>query len=305
MRLLQRFAKTLVLAFDPDAAGQAAAERFYEWEQQARDRRGRGRPAAGPGPGRPGPLRPRAAAAPRSSGRTPFLGFRVERALAAGRLDTPEGRARTAEAALAVVAEHPDELVRDQYVMEVADRCRLDVDRLRAVPARRPARRRDRRRRRGEPTPAGPSPTRTACCGWRSTPSAGAETRDLLDDVLFTDDLHLRRLARAARRRRRPARGARGGRSRRRRPAAAPGGGGHDRRPARHPPGAAPRRGRAHARRSAARGGRRSATTRAVPRRDRAGCRRSARRSKDEHRPGRDVEDQLLAWLAERSMETA
>jgi hypothetical protein len=26
---------------------------------------------------------------------------------------------------------------------------------------------------------------------------------------------------------------------------------------------------------------------------------------KDENRPGRDVEDQLLAWLSERSMETA
>ncbi len=31
-----------------------------------------------------------------------------------------------------MIAEHPSELVRDQYVMQVADRCRLDPDQLRA-----------------------------------------------------------------------------------------------------------------------------------------------------------------------------
>ena len=30
-----------------------------------------------------------------------------------------------------MVAEHPDDLVRDQYVMQVADRCRLEPDRVR------------------------------------------------------------------------------------------------------------------------------------------------------------------------------
>ncbi|MGH9177000.1 MAG: hypothetical protein ACRD0N_00395, partial [Acidimicrobiales bacterium] len=50
----------------------------------------------------------------------------------------PEGRARAAEAALAVVAEHPSELVRDQYLMQVADRCRVDPDRLRRLPRRAP-----------------------------------------------------------------------------------------------------------------------------------------------------------------------
>ena len=38
----------------------------------------------------------------------PFLGFRLERVLAAGRPRTPEGRARAAEARWRVVAEHPD-----------------------------------------------------------------------------------------------------------------------------------------------------------------------------------------------------
>ena len=34
VRLLKRFANRVVLAFDADAAGQGAAERFYEWERQ-------------------------------------------------------------------------------------------------------------------------------------------------------------------------------------------------------------------------------------------------------------------------------
>ncbi len=34
VRLLKRFAGRVVLAFDADAAGQGAAERFYEWERQ-------------------------------------------------------------------------------------------------------------------------------------------------------------------------------------------------------------------------------------------------------------------------------
>jgi DNA primase len=49
-------------------------------------------------------------------------------------------RARAASAALAVIAEHPDDLVRDQYVMELADRTRIDPDRLRALLARGPRR---------------------------------------------------------------------------------------------------------------------------------------------------------------------
>jgi DNA primase len=118
----------------------------------------------------------------------PFLGFRVARALSAGRHDTPEGRARTAEAALVVVAEHPDELVRDQYVIQIADRCRLDVDRLRTVLRAGPRR---------PQAVADVRPTRSDSKAERMLrlavdPSLGAEARDLLDDVLFTEDIHRR-----------------------------------------------------------------------------------------------------------------
>jgi DNA primase len=44
---------------------------------------------------------------------------------------TAEGRARAATAALVVIAQHPDELVRDQYLMDLADRLRLPSDQVR------------------------------------------------------------------------------------------------------------------------------------------------------------------------------
>ena len=46
---------------------------------------------------------------------------------------TPEGRARAATDAVALVIEHPNALIRDQYLMLVADRCRLEPDRLRQM----------------------------------------------------------------------------------------------------------------------------------------------------------------------------
>ncbi|WP_208029165.1 DNA primase [Rhabdothermincola sediminis] len=131
VRLLRSFARRVVLAFDADAAGQSAADRFYAWER-AHDLDVA--VAALPAGVDPAELAMSDPAALRSAVETavPFLGFRVNRALAAGDLSTAEGRARAAEAAMAVIAEHPNELVRDQYVMEVASRCRVDPERLRA-----------------------------------------------------------------------------------------------------------------------------------------------------------------------------
>src|SRR5690606_31021049 len=58
---------------------------------------------------------------------------RLDRAFAAADLASNEGRARAAERAIEIVAEHPTDLVRDQYVMDVSSRCRVEPDRLRRL----------------------------------------------------------------------------------------------------------------------------------------------------------------------------
>ena len=44
---------------------------------------------------------------------------------------TAEGRARAAELAMEVLAEHPSELVRDQYIMDVADKLHIEAGMMR------------------------------------------------------------------------------------------------------------------------------------------------------------------------------
>ncbi len=130
-RLLHNFGRRIVLAYDADQAGQSATARVYEWERRHDvDLRVAALPrGADPGDlarSDPEALRQAIAAA------VPFLQFRVSRALSLHDLSTPEGRAKAAKAALETVAEHPDPLVRDQYVMAVADATRLDPELLRA-----------------------------------------------------------------------------------------------------------------------------------------------------------------------------
>src|SRR3954470_2467326 len=128
--MLKTFARRVVLAYDADAAGQAAAERFYDWERRYEIDI---RVAELPPGSDPADVARRDPAALKHAVEhaRPFLAFRMERALGAGDLRSPEGRARAAEAALAVIREHPSDFVRDQYLMQVADRCRIDPGRLR------------------------------------------------------------------------------------------------------------------------------------------------------------------------------
>ena len=129
-RLIKRFAKRVVLAFDADGAGQAAAERVYAWEEEFGLQFA---VAALPEGADPGDL---AGSAPdvlqqAITDARPFLEFRVDRVLDRGDLGSVEGRARAATEAMALVAEHPDALVRDQYAMGIADRCQGGIDELR------------------------------------------------------------------------------------------------------------------------------------------------------------------------------
>jgi len=130
VRLLRGFARRVVLAFDADAAGQHAAERFYQWEKAHDVDVAVAALPAGVDPAELARTDP-AALRKAVDEAVPFLRFRVDRVLDRADLRTAEGRARAAEAALAVIAEHPSDLVRDQYVMEVASRCRIEPDRLR------------------------------------------------------------------------------------------------------------------------------------------------------------------------------
>jgi DNA primase len=129
--LLHRFAaRRLVLAFDADGAGQAAAERFYQWERQHDLEVAVADLPPGQDPADVAQSDPdRLVAAVDKA--TPFLRFRLDRVFATADLASNEGRARAAERALAAIAEHPTDLVRDQYVMDVASRCRFEPDRLR------------------------------------------------------------------------------------------------------------------------------------------------------------------------------
>ncbi len=129
-RTMRNFAQRIVLAYDADQAGQSAAASVYQWERQhevdvAVARLPRGSDPAELAQRDPDALRRAVAEA------IPFLAFRLERVLEAANLATVEGRARAAESALVVLREHPSELVRDQYLMEVADRLRLGAPALR------------------------------------------------------------------------------------------------------------------------------------------------------------------------------
>ncbi|MBW3614946.1 MAG: DNA primase [Actinobacteria bacterium] len=129
-RMLKNFATRIVLAYDADAAGQNAASRFYEWEQKYEVDVAVLALPPGSDPGDIGRDDPEALVQAVKEAK-PFLEFRLDRVLSRADLRTAEGRAHAAEEALAVIAEHPSELVRDQYLMRVADACRIEAQRLR------------------------------------------------------------------------------------------------------------------------------------------------------------------------------
>ncbi|MBW4031014.1 MAG: DNA primase [Acidobacteria bacterium] len=130
-RIMRNFAQRIVLAYDADAAGQSAAASVYQWERQHEVDVF---VAALPTGSDPAELAQRdpAALVGAIDAAVPFLQFRLDRVLHGANLSTAEGRARSAEVALRVLAEHPSDLVRDQYLLKVADALRLDLATLRA-----------------------------------------------------------------------------------------------------------------------------------------------------------------------------
>jgi DNA primase len=129
VRLLKHYASRVVLAFDADAAGQGAAERFYEWEQKHKVEVSVAKLPAGKDPGDLAQSDPGALEVAVDDA-LPFLGFRLRRTLDSRPIDSPEHRARLAEDAMAVVNEHPNPNVRKLYAGEVAARVGLPVNDL-------------------------------------------------------------------------------------------------------------------------------------------------------------------------------
>jgi DNA primase len=129
-KTMRNFAKRIVLAYDADKAGQSAAASVYQWERQHEvdvfvAHLPKGQDPAELAQNDPAALRSSVADA------VPFLRFRLDRVLESANLTTAEGRGRAAEHAMDVLAEHPSELVRDQYIMQVASTLRLEESLLR------------------------------------------------------------------------------------------------------------------------------------------------------------------------------
>jgi DNA primase len=127
---LKNLARKVTLAYDADAAGQAAAERCYQWEQRFEVQFQVADLPAGRDPADVWKDDPQQLVGA-VKGAVPFLEFRLDRLLRAADTSTLEGRARAAQEGATLIGEHPNDLVRDQYVMKLAGRLEIEPDRVR------------------------------------------------------------------------------------------------------------------------------------------------------------------------------
>lgn len=135
VRMLKSFASKVVLAYDADGAGQAAAERFYEWEQKLDIQIWVAAFDSGSDPAdiarrNPDLLRKAIDEA------KPYLEFRLERLLKGAEMKSAEGRARAARRCLAMIDEHPDGAVRHQYVQLVEGWTKIPFEQLQTIRAK-------------------------------------------------------------------------------------------------------------------------------------------------------------------------
>jgi DNA primase len=129
-QILKNLTRKVVLAYDSDAAGQGAAEKWYTWEQRFEIQLAVAALPAGRDPADVWRDDPEALISAVKEA-APFLQFRLDRLLAAADLTSLEGRARAGDEGVLLVAEHPNDFVRDQYVMKLAGTLDIDADRMR------------------------------------------------------------------------------------------------------------------------------------------------------------------------------
>ena len=127
---LTRFTRNIVIAYDADAAGQAAAARFAQWEESFDITLTVAALPAGADPADAWQA-DSASLAIAVAGAKPFLQFRLDRIFEESHGGSIDSRGRTADAALEAVAQHPNGVVRDGYVMQIADRLNLRPEALR------------------------------------------------------------------------------------------------------------------------------------------------------------------------------
>jgi DNA primase len=191
---LKNFSRRIVLAYDADAAGQGAAERFYEWERRHDVDVYVAALPAGADPGDLARSDPEALRRAVTDAKR-FLEFRLDRLLATVDLRSVEGRAKAADRARGMIDEHPNAIVREQYAGMVAARLDLPAATMAAGlgGARRPvAAAKASRERRSD------RPSRMVLRLAVHQPEAVAP---FLDEMLFTDEVELaayRALAEAA-----------------------------------------------------------------------------------------------------------
>ena len=119
VKLMKRYARNIVLAFDADSAGQGAADKFYAWEKKYDISVSVAQFPPGQDPGELAQTNPEALSKAMTEA-MPFLGFRLKRLFDANPLRSPEVRARVAGKAMELVNEHPDGNVRRLYAGQVA-----------------------------------------------------------------------------------------------------------------------------------------------------------------------------------------
>ena len=130
-KTMRNFAKRIVLAYDADKAGQSAAASVYQWERQNEVDVFVARPAQGSGPCRTGPARPRSTSSVRRPTPSRSCGFVWTESSRARISRRPKVVGERRNARWRCLAEHPSELVRDQYIMQVAGTLRLEESLLR------------------------------------------------------------------------------------------------------------------------------------------------------------------------------
>ncbi len=130
VKMLTNYTDTFVLMFDADQAGQTAAERLLTWEKKYGLNLVVVSLPDGQDPGeisRENPDMMREAL----NNPVPFMKFRVNRALQGIDLSTAEGKAKAADVGLNVIKEHPDDIIKDQYIMDLSSTLGLTPEQLR------------------------------------------------------------------------------------------------------------------------------------------------------------------------------